>query len=314
MLAIIFPGQGCQVPGMGKDFFDNFVVAKDVFNEADDALSCKLSDIIFNGPQDTLTLTQNAQPAIMVTSIAILRTLENLGFNWQDKSVCVAGHSLGEYTALCAAGALSLHDGVKVLRARGQAMQDCVETGQGAMFAIIGVEISIIENIIAECNLKGICEVANDNSNSQIIISGHKNSVNTVVEAIKLANKVKCVELSVSAPFHCSLMHEAEVQMTDKINNLNLNKPNIPIITNYLAEQVDTIIDIKKCLIKQIANKVRWRESIVKMNDLGVTKAIECGPNKILAGLIKNTCKSIVVNSICNVSNIDSFMNEWSKK
>ena len=305
MISLVFPGQGSQYIGMGKDFFNNFPIAKEVYNEVDDVLGFSLSKLIFNGQIEELTLTKNAQPAIMVTSIAILKTLEKEGFNIK-KSKFVAGHSLGEYTALCCADSINFTQTIKLLKYRGKAMQDAVPSGEGSMVAVLGIEINDINRILRENIKTFLCYVANDNSNGQIVISGKTRDLDKLCKELKNKN-IKFVKLSVSAPFHCPLMRKATEEMKQRILDTDFKKPVIEIFSNVTAKTANNPNDIKKLLIDQIEKPVRWREIICNMTQLGINNFIEMGPGKILSGLVKRIDRNVKlkqVNTMIDLNNL----------
>lgn len=304
--AFVFPGQGSQSVGMGKEFYDNFKVAREVFEEVDDALEEKLSNLIFNGPIEELTLTANAQPAIMATSIAILRTLEHE----HKKSIAelcnfVAGHSLGEYSALCAAGSLSLRDATKLVRLRGKTMQNAMAPGEGSMAAILGMDIDKIEEILEQVRKNDqICQIANDNCPGQVVISGHLSAIDQACSKIIEAGN-KAVKLPVSAPFHCSLMDPVKPVMADALRNCKILTPKVPIIANILANQVTKVDDIISCLIEQISGRVRWRESIITLKNLHIEKITEIGAGKVLTGINKRIDSNLILNNILSIKDIE---------
>lgn len=305
--AFLFPGQGSQIVGMGKDFYDNFSVAKQVFQEVDDALNEKLSHLIFNGPIEELTLTANAQPAIMATSIAILRVLlQEKDCKIEQLCDFVAGHSLGEYTALCAAGSISLSDTAKLLKLRGQSMQGSVAPGVGGMVAVLGMELEKLNKILDEVSSYniGVCEVANDNCPGQLVISGHTKALEMCIEKILEAGS-KAIKLPVSAPFHCSLMDPVKKIMEDAFAEIKVLKPVIPMVSNVLATSIEDVNEITKGLIEQISGRVRWRESILFLKDSGVDSFFELGAGKVLAGIMKRidaNQKTINIQSINDIA------------
>ena len=286
MISLVFPGQGSQYIGMGKDFSNNFPIAKEVYNEVDDILGFSLSKLIFNGQIEDLTLTKNAQPAIMATSIAILRTLEKEGFNIK-KSKFVAGHSLGEYTALCASDAISLADTAHILKMRGIFMQEAVSVGVGAMAAILGLNLDKVESLVSEIKGNEICEIANDNEPNQVVLSGHRVAIEKACDKAKLLGAKKAVLLPVSAPFHCSLMATAQKNMINLISELNIEKPIVPLISNITSTPTQKVEEIRKNLINQITGRVRWRESILFLKKSGILKVYEIGPGRVLCNLIR---------------------------
>lgn len=306
--AVVFPGQGSQVVGMGKELADNFASAKLVFEEVDDALSQKLSHIMFEGPEDTLTLTENAQPAIMASSIALLRVLEKeTGFNLTSYSSYVAGHSLGEYTALAAAGAFSLADTARLLKLRGQAMQKAVPLGQGAMAAILGLEFDQVKEIVEEAGKAGICAIANDNSPGQIVVSGETAAVNRAAELAKEKGAKRALMLPVSAPFHSPLMQPAAEVMDHALQATNINSSALPLIANVTAKAVSDKNEIRKLLVTQVTGMVRWRESVMYMAAEGVTSILEIGVGKVLTGLAKRIDKNLEANCVASVQDIKDF-------
>ena len=286
MISLVFPGQGSQYIGMGKDFYNNFPIAKEVYNEVDDILGFSLSKLIFNGQIEDLTLTKNAQPAIMATSIAILRTLEKESFNIK-KSKFVAGHSLGEYTALCASDAISLADTAHILKMRGIFMQEAVSVGVGAMAAILGLNLDKVESLVSEINGNEICEIANDNEPNQVVLSGHRVAIEKACDKAKVLGAKKAILLPVSAPFHCSLMATAQKNMINLISELNIEKPIVPLISNITSTPTQKVEEIRKNLINQITGRVRWRESILFMKKSGIQKVYEIGPGRVLCNLIR---------------------------
>lgn len=303
--AFIFPGQGSQVVGMGKEFYDNFPVARRVFEEVDEALKQKLSNIIFNGPTEELTLTANAQPAIMVTSIAMLRTLmHETGKKITDLCEYVAGHSLGEYTALCAAEAISLSDTAKLVKLRGESMQNAVAPGLGGMAAVLGMDLDNLANILKQVNKNGLlCQIANDNSVGQIVISGHIEAIDLACAQIAAAGN-KAVKLQVSAPFHCSLMDDVKIIMQEALNNCKIIEPKVPVISNIMASPITTVKQIIECLVEQISGRVRWRETIINLNKLGVSNITEVGAGKVLNGINKRIDLELSLNNINSIKDV----------
>ncbi|WP_282602304.1 ACP S-malonyltransferase [Paracoccus sp. PARArs4] len=292
MRAFVFPGQGAQTIGMGRELAEAYPAAKDVFDEVDEALGEKLSDLIWNGDAETLTLTQNAQPALMATSIAAFRALEAEGFNIMDGNF-VAGHSLGEYSALCAAGAISLSDTARLLRQRGQAMQEAVPVGQGAMAAVLGLDFETVDRIARDVAGDEVVQAANDNDPGQVVISGHKAAVERAAEAMKEAGAKRALMLPVSAPFHSVLMQPAAAVMADALAGVDIQPPAIPLIANVRAEAVIEPGAIRRLLVEQVTGTVRWRESIANMADAGVTEFWEIGAGKALSGMIKRIAKGV---------------------
>lgn len=309
MKAILFPGQGSQVVGMGSEFYNNFSYVKKLFAQADEILGFKISKIILDGPESELQRTQNTQPAILLVSYSIFNILKS-EFNFNlDKVKYFAGHSLGEYSAFLCANSLSFHDSLQLLFERGKSMQDAVPLGKGGMLAVLGSEIEEINNYILQIKLKGVCEVANDNAQGQIIVSGNIELIEELKNILK-ENKKKYIPLAVSAPFHCSLMNPAAIKMEEKINNVNFKKPDFEIVLNVTASPVNEPYDIKKILIKQIYSKVRWRESIIFMKENEINNFIEIGPGKVLTGLVKRIIPNSNTFSINSIDDIKNFINE----
>lgn len=287
-VAFTFPGQGSQAVGMGKAFADQFAAARAVFEEVDEALSQKLSALMFEGPEDQLTLTANAQPALMAVSLAILRVLEaEAGITPAKNARFVAGHSLGEYSALAAAGSLSLADTARLLRIRGNAMQAAVAPGVGAMAALLGLDFEAAAAVAHEAAQGEICQAANDNGGGQVVVSGTKAAVERAVEIAKTNGAKRAVMLSVSAPFHCALMQPAADAMAEALAHVALSAPVVPLVGNVIAAAGSDPEAIRRNLVTQVTGTVRWRESIAYMAAQGVTKFIEIGSGKVLTGLVK---------------------------
>lgn len=303
MHAFLFPGQGAQAIGMGKDLAENFLVSKNVFEEVNDALGQDLSGLIWNGDIETLTLTENAQPALMATSIAAIKALEAEGIKF-DQASYIAGHSLGEYSALCAAGSLSLTDTAKLLRIRGKAMQDAVPFGLGAMAAILGLDFETVSQITNLSSDDQICQAANDNDPGQVVISGHKNAVDQTIELAKDAGAKRAVLLPVSAPFHCSLMQPAADIMAKALNDIKLKDPIVPLVANVRANEQNNGDMIKDLLIEQVTGSVRWRESIEFMISKGVSEVFEIGAGKALSGMVRRIDREISVNQVFDTSSV----------
>ena len=309
MKAILFPGQGSQVVGMGSEFYNNFSSVKEIFNSADEKLKFKLSKIILEGPEDQLKLTQNTQPAILTVSYAIFKILkEEFNYNFENTKY-FAGHSLGEYSALLCAGSLSFEDALYLLFERGKSMQEAVPVGKGGMLAVLGSENEEIEDCIKKIKSKGVCEIANDNAPGQIIVSGNIELIQELQNILK-ENKKKSIMLPVSAPFHCSLMNAAATNMKSKIENVNFTKPNYEIIANVTATPTNDPVEIKKLLVEQIYSKVRWRESILYMANQNITEYLEIGPGKVLTGLVKRILPSTNSSSINSIEDIKNITNE----
>lgn len=294
---------------MGKALADAFPVARAVFEEVDDALGEKLSALIWEGPKETLTLTQNAQPALMAVSMAVMRVLEKeKGVSLASSAKFVAGHSLGEYSALAAAGAFSLSDAARLLRLRGQAMQKAVPVGVGAMAALLGVGIDVAEKVAAEAAQGDVCQIANDNEPTQVVLSGHKTALDRVPEIGKKFGVRRAVPLPVSAPFHCALMQPAADAMAEALASVTVNKPVVPVVANVLAQPISDPDEIKKRLVEQVTGTVRWRECVAFMAADGVTDFYEIGAGKVLAGLVKRTAPSVNASSLGTPSDIDAAL------
>lgn len=293
--AFTFPGQGSQAVGMGKALADAFPVAKAVFDEVDSALGEKLTAIIWEGPAETLQLTQNAQPALMAVSLATMRVLEaEAGISLAKDAAFVAGHSLGEYSALAAAGSLSISDAARLLRIRGQAMQKAVPVGVGAMAALLGMEYDAAVAVAAEAAQGQVCQAANDNGGGQVVVSGDKAAVDRAVEIAKAKGAKRAMLLPVSAPFHCSLMQPAADVMAEALAKVTINKPAAPLVSNVLALAITDPDEIRRRLIEQVTGTVRWRESVAYMAGQGVTRFLEIGAGKVLSGLVKRIADGAV--------------------
>lgn len=295
--AFVFPGQGAQAIGMGRALADAYPAARAVFDEVDAALGERLSALIWEGDIETLTLTANAQPALMATSIAALRALEAEGFGIADAAY-VAGHSLGEYSALCAAGALSVTDTAKLLRLRGQAMQSAVPVGLGAMAAVLGLDLAAVQEVAAEAAQGEVCQAANDNDPAQVVISGHKAAVERAAEIAKARGAKRALLLPVSAPFHCALMQPAADAMAAALAETTITAPTVPVVANVVAEAVSDPEEIRKLLVEQVTGSVRWRESVQWMVGAGVTEFWEIGAGKALSGMIKRIAKETVQRNV----------------
>ena len=291
--AFTFPGQGSQIVGMGKTLSQQFAEARAVFEEVDDALGQKLSTIMFEGPEDTLTLTANAQPALMTVSMAVLRVMEAQGLNLKEKVAFVAGHSLGEYSALCAAGTFSLADTARLLRIRGEAMQDAVGVGEGAMAAIIGLDEDTVEEICSSVLGEGVCQIANDNGGGQLVISGETNAINAACKIASEKGAKRAIILPVSAPFHSSLMQPAADAMKEALLDVNKNAPLVPLIPNVTVEPESDPQHIIELLVRQVTGRVRWRETIEWFAQNGVDTLFEIGSGKVLTGLARRINKDI---------------------
>lgn len=295
--AFVFPGQGAQSIGMGKALADAYPAAKAVFDEVDDALGEKLSALIWEGDQETLTLTANAQPALMATSLAAMRALESEGVLLRDAAF-VAGHSLGEYSALAASGAISIADTARLLRKRGTAMQAAVPVGIGAMAALLGLDFAAASEVAAEASGDEICQAANDNDPGQVVISGHKAAVERALVIAKEKGARRAILLPVSAPFHCALMAPAAEVMAEALADVAINAPAVPLVANVRAEAVSDPDLIRKLLVEQITGSVRWRESVTWMATHGVTEVFEVGAGKALSGMIRRIDKTIVCKAV----------------
>ena len=303
MFSLVFPGQGSQTIGMGKDFFENYDLVKDLFKQADETLGINLSKIILEGPKDELDLTVNTQPAIFLISYSIFQVMKK-EFNMDlDNAKYFAGHSLGEYSALCAANYLSFSDTIKLLKSRGDAMQNAVPKGEGGMLAVLGSKVEIIEDLLNENRNNFIAQIANDNSEGQIVLSGRNSDIEKLIKVLKSKN-VKNIKLPVSAPFHCQLMNNATKIMRNEIEKLNFQDSKKKLISNVTAKEIKNKEELKILLIDQIENRVRWRESGVYMINNGVNHFIEIGPGKVLSGLIKRIDKNVKTNTINNMSDI----------
>lgn len=310
MFSIIFPGQGSQSLGMCKDFYLKYDLIKQIFKEADDILNFKISTLILEGPKEKLNLTENTQPAIFLVGYSIFNLLKkehNIDFS---NAKYFAGHSLGEYTALCTAGYLNFSETLKILKIRGQAMQNSIPQGQGGMIAVLSSSIEMIENLLNENKNKYKCFIANDNSDGQLVLSGKRNDLEKLSLDLK-KNSIKNIILPVSAPFHCELMEKATEVMKNEIKNLNINTTNKILISNVTGKPMNDPEDIKKLLVSQIESRVRWRESIKYMIENGTKGFIEIGPGKVLSGLVKRIDKNIKLNAINSEEDITILKNNY---
>ena len=306
MFSVIFPGQGSQAIGMGKEFYDKYNLVKDLFKKADEVLEIPLSKIILEGPKDKLDLTINTQPAIFLVSYSIF-SVATKEYNVNlDKAKYFAGHSLGEYSALSAAGYLNFSDTIKLLRTRGSAMQNAVSEGEGGMLAILGSQIKIIEEILENNKNNFNVQIANDNSEGQIVISGRKKDLIGLTDILKL-KKIKNIKLPVSAPFHCKLMSKATSIMREQIEKTKFDDSNKRLISNVTASEISNKEELKKLLVDQIENRVRWRESIINMINKGINHFIEIGPGKVLSGLVKRINKDVKIDIINGESDINNL-------
>lgn len=307
-VAFTFPGQGSQAVGMGKDLADNFAEARAVFEEVDEALGQKLSDIMWNGPEETLTLTANAQPALMAVSMAVVRVLEARGLDLKSKVAYVAGHSLGEYSALCAAGTFSIADTARLLRIRGNAMQAAVPVGAGAMAAIIGLEHGDVQAICAEASAVGPCQIANDNGGGQLVISGGKAAVEKAAALATEKGAKRAIMLPVSAPFHSALMGPAADAMREALSKVEKKDPVVPLIANVRAAPVTSAAEIADLLVEQVTGQVRWRETVEWFGANGVTTLYEVGAGKVLTGLARRIDKNINGVAVNGPTDIDAAL------
>ena len=308
-VAFIFPGQGSQDVGMGRDLAQNFAAAREVFEEVDEALGQKLSAIMWEGPKETLTLTENAQPALMAVSMAVIRVLEReKGFDLAKSVQLVAGHSLGEYSALAAAGAFSLSDAARLLKLRGQAMQKAVPVGQGAMAALLGVGLDVARRIAADAAQGDVCDVANDNDPTQIVLSGSKTAIDRVPEVGKAHGLRRAIPLPVSAPFHCALMKPAADAMAEALSKVTINAPKVPVVANVLAKPISDPAEIRRRLVEQVTGTVRWRECVETMLAAGIGNFYEIGSGKVLAGLVKRISKDANAVSVGTAADIEAAL------
>ena len=303
MFSVIFPGQGSQIVGMGKDFFEKYNLVKELFKEADETLGISLSKIIMEGPKEELDLTINTQPAIFLISYSIFQVVKkefNIDLN---QAKYFAGHSLGEYSALSSANYLNFSDTIKLLRIRGDAMQNAVPKREGGMLAVLGSTVEIIEDILKENQNNFLVQIANDNSQGQIVLSGKNTDLVKLIEVLKSKN-IKNIKLPVSAPFHCQLMNKATDVMKKEIEKANFQDSKNILISNVTADEISNKEELKKLLIDQIENRVRWRESVINMINKGINQFIEIGPGKVLSGLVKRIDKNVKINTINNESDI----------
>ncbi|MGV6812452.1 MAG: ACP S-malonyltransferase [Brevirhabdus sp.] len=313
MKAFVFPGQGAQVVGMGKDLADAYPGARAVFDEVDEALGEKLSELVWNGDKDELTLTQNAQPALMATSMAAMRALEAEGVEVSGAAF-VAGHSLGEYSALAAAGALSVADAAILLRKRGIAMQGAVPVGEGAMAAILGLDIATVEEVAQEAAQGEVCAAANDNDPSQVVVSGHKAAVERAVEIAKARGAKRGLMLPVSAPFHCELMQPAADAMAEALAAIDISKPAVPLVANVRATAVDDPDLIRSLLVEQVTGSVRWRESVAWMASQGVDEIWEIGAGKALSGMVRRIAREVATRAVGNPGDVAAAAEDFKSR
>ena len=308
--ALIFPGQGSQSVGMGKAVADAFAPAREVFQEVDDALSQKLSTLMWEGPESDLVLTENAQPAIMAASIAIVRVMQKeASFDLARHVRLVAGHSLGEYSALCAAGAFSLADAARLLKARGRAMQSAVPVGEGGMSALLGAEIDQAEKLAKECAAAtgGVCVVANDNAPGQVVISGTRAAIDKAPEIAKAMGIKRAMALNVSAPFHSPMMTPAADRMREALGAITIRPLAVPVVSNVTAAETNEPETIRRLLVEQVTGRVRWRESVLAFRGCGVTTTVECGGNKVLTGMVKRIDKDLQTITLDTPADIEAF-------
>ncbi len=306
MFSVIFPGQGSQIVGMGKDLYDKFDLVKSFFKEADETLNCSISKLILEGPKEELDLTVNTQPAIFLISYSIFNVIKkefNIDLN---KAKYFAGHSLGEYSALSCAGYLNFSETLKILRIRGDAMQNSVPKGEGGMVAVLGSTVEIIEKILKDNDSRFISQIANDNSEGQIVLSGKTSDLEMLIGVLK-ENSIKNIKLPVSAPFHCSLMSKATEIMTEELNKISFSDGSNKLISNVTAKAISDAEDLKSLLIKQIENRVRWRESVINMINNDIDHFIEIGPGKVLSGLIRRINREVKINTINNQEDIENL-------
>jgi [acyl-carrier-protein] S-malonyltransferase len=307
--AFVFPGQGSQAVGMGRELAEAFVAARHVFEEVDDALGQKLSALMFEGPEAELTLTENAQPALMAVSMAVVRVLQaEGGLDLAKAGAFVAGHSLGEYSALAAAGTFSLADAARLLKIRGRAMQKAVPVGVGAMAALLGAEFEQAREIAGAAAQGEVCEAANDNAPGQVVVSGHKTAVERAVAIAAERGIKRAVMLPVSAPFHCALMQPAADAMAEALSTVAMNKPALPLIANVVADKVTDPAAIRELLVRQVTGTVRWREGVLAMKAAGVDTLVELGAGKVLSGLAKRIDKEMAGTNVGSPADIEAFL------
>lgn len=307
--AFVFPGQGSQAVGMGKALADTFAEARAVFEEVDDAIGQNLTALMFEGPEEDLTLTENAQPALMAVSLAVIRVLEGQGgLKLADAAQFVAGHSLGEYSALAAAGSISIADTARLLKIRGRAMQKAVPVGQGAMAALIGVEMDQALKIAEEAAQGEVCTAANDNGGGQVVLSGHKGAIDRAIEIAKAQGVKRALPLPVSAPFHCPLMQPAADAMADALTGVEITAPAVPLVANVTAGAVTDPDEIRARLVEQVTGAVRWRESVLFLKDQGVDTLVECGAGKVLSGLARRIDKELSGVAVGTPDDIEAFL------
>lgn len=307
--AFVFPGQGSQSVGMGKALAEAFPAAREVFEEVDDALSLKLSKLMFEGPMEELTLTENTQPALMANSVAVMRVLSvEGGVDLGAAAKLIAGHSLGEYSALAAAGALDLADAARLLKLRGQAMQAAVPAGEGAMAALLGLDVEAATAAAAEASAEGVCDVANDNAPGQVVVSGAKAAVERAIEAAKERGARRAIMLPVSAPFHCSLLAPAADAMAKAFETTRMAPPAVPLVSNVTAAAVADPDEIKDLLVRQVTATVRWREGVLAMRDAGVEQLVEIGCGKVLSGMVRRIDRDMTAMNVETPEDVEAFL------
>ena len=307
--AFIFPGQGSQAVGMGQELAAAFPAAAEVFQEVDEVLGENLSKLMFEGPEDTLTLTENAQPALMAVSLAVMRVLESQGgVNLKTRAKYIAGHSLGEYSALAAGGTFSVSDAAKLLKTRGKAMQEAVPVGEGAMVALLGLDMDVAAKVADDASQGGICTAANDNANGQVVISGTKAAVERAIEISKKNGAKRAVLLPVSAPFHCALMAPAADIMADALAAVRMESPSVPLVANVTARDVTDGAEIRRLLVEQVTGMVRWRESVLFMKENGVDSLVEIGTGKVLSGLARRIDRDLSAQNVGSPDDVEAFL------
>lgn len=314
-MIFVFPGQGSQVVGMGKDIYNAYPIAREVFHEVDDILGKKLSKIIFDGPIEELTITENAQPALMAVSIATLRVIEHLfgkSFSYDKEISYMCGHSVGEYTALCASGALSLASAARLLQVRSTAMCEASSQCEGGMLALLGTEVDEVDRLLNFLKLNDACEIANDNGGGQVVVSGSTSAIKQLISAMKDSNIKRMIRLQVSGPFHSRFMNPAYDIIADFTKNIHINRPSIPIVFNATAKEEEDPKIIKSLITRQIISRVRWRETILYMAQKGIKKCIEVGPGQVLSNLVKRISSSIDTRSISSLNNVHDFVSDFS--